>query len=75
MPVRVYEALTEIEAGMIESLLRANGIHPFELQKSSQVYLAGIDTNYYVEVPDHEAAAAREILKEFEVAHLAEPNE
>lgn len=52
------------EAGMVYSLLRANGYEPLDVQASAHCTLAGADQGYYVEVPESAIPAAREFLAE-----------
>ena len=75
MSVRVYRSLSEAEAGIVESLLRANGFHPEDILQSVHAFLGGTDPNYYVEVPEHEAHGARKLLNTFKVENVMESDD
>ena len=51
------------ETGLIISLLKENGYHPLDLQTAPHVSLAGADILYYVQIPDNEFEAAKDLLK------------
>ncbi len=63
--VTVFSAFNLTEAQMIRSQLEAAGFHPFLANESSASWLAGFSTatTVRVEVPDNEAADAREFLE------------
>jgi hypothetical protein len=56
MTVKVYAAQSEPEAGMVESLLRANGFHPVRYN-SAFIGRGGSDRYHYIEVAEDEADA------------------
>lgn len=60
----VFRGRTQSEADLAISLLRSMGLHPMDLQTSPHITLAGAELSYRVEVPEAEAAQARQILTE-----------
>jgi len=58
MFTEVYTAQTPAEAEVVISLLRANGIHPLDLEMSPRVFFAGADRWFHVRVPTEEIEAA-----------------
>ena len=64
----IRRARTEAKAGLLISILQQSGLHPLELGTSGHYSLAGADFDYAVEVPNDEAAEAREILSAYDAA-------
>jgi hypothetical protein len=62
MFAEIYTALSPSEAEIIISLLRANGIHPLDLEMSPRIGFAGADLFYHVRVPQEEVEAAKQVL-------------
>lgn len=58
----IATAPTAIDAELILSMLRAEGLHPLDLAMSAHVSIAGADLAYPIRVPAAEAVAARECL-------------
>ncbi|HCX34977.1 MAG TPA: hypothetical protein DHV08_16470 [Rhodocyclaceae bacterium] len=63
MLTRIYAAQSCPEAEIVISLLRVDGLHPLDLERSPNVCLAGADLWYYVRIPTDEVEAARNILR------------
>jgi len=62
--VKVAIILDYPTAGMLQSLLCVEGLHPLEVQDSPHVGFNGDDFGYYVEVPVPEAAKAVALIRE-----------
>ena len=62
----VRTARTQVEAGLLVSLLQQAGLHPLDLDTAGHFSLAGADIDYSVRVPTDELAEAREILSEYD---------
>ena len=63
---RVRSARTQVEAGLIISILRQSGLHPLELGTAGHYSLAGVDVDYSVQVPTDEAEEARNVLTAYD---------
>ena len=64
--VTIYTALEPADAQLVRSSLEAAGFHPFVADENSAIYLGGgtaATQGIRVQVPDPEAAEAREFLK------------
>ena len=64
MFMRIAFTLNQVEAGRIHSLLESGGFNPAPIDYSSHVSVAGAEQGYHVEVPEPEAQAASEFLKQ-----------
>lgn len=64
MFVRIAFTWNLAEAGRIQSLLESGGYHPARVDTSSNVTVAGAEQGYDVEVPETEANAAIDFLKQ-----------
>jgi len=62
----VRTARTQIEAGLLISVLQQAGLHPLELDTSSHYSVAGVDIDYSIRVPTDELAQAGEVLSEYD---------
>ena len=62
----VRTARTQIEAGLLISMLEHAGLHPLEVDTSSHFSIAGVDIDYSIRVPTAELAQAREVFSEFD---------
>ena len=73
---KLLQTRTQVEADLLISLLRAEGLHPSDLRPWPNVSLAGGDLFYTIEVPVQEAEAAGEILGSLPTNHglTAGPN-
>ena len=61
----VRTARTAVEAEMMIAALRAAGLHPVDLNRSSHFTLAGADVSFHHEAPTEEAEEARDFLKSY----------
>ena len=63
-PVAVFTTFNQAEAQIVRSQLEAAGFHPFVANENAPVTLGGFSkaTTIRVEVPETEAANAREFL-------------
>jgi hypothetical protein len=59
----VRSARTEVEANMLIAFMRSAGLHPLDLNTSSNFSLAGADIEFEIVVPTEELNEARELLK------------
>jgi hypothetical protein len=62
----VRSARTQVEAGLLISLLQQSGLHPLELGTAGHYSLAGVDVDYSVQVPSEEAEEAKNILTAYD---------
>ena len=62
----VRTARTEVEAGLLISVLQQSGLHPLELGTAGHYSLAGADIEYSVQVPSEEATEARQVHDAYE---------
>ena len=60
---RIYAAQSPLQAEVVISFLKVQGLHPLDLQMSPSILLAGADQSYHVQVPPEEVEAATEALK------------
>jgi hypothetical protein len=63
---------TAIEADLLISAMRSEGLHPLDLQTAGHFSLAGTDISYYVQIPTTELAAAREFLSAYDESSCPE---
>jgi len=57
---------TAVEADMLITFLRAEGLHPTDINTSAHFSLAGAEIEFPIEVPTQELGAARELLKGYD---------
>ena len=62
MFTEIFTAQSSSEAEIVIALLRANGIHPSDLEMSPRIGFAGADLWYHVRVPLEEVESAKEVL-------------
>ena len=62
----VRSARSQVEAGLLISILEQSGLHPLELSTAGHYSLAGADIDYAVQVPSDEAVEASEILSAYD---------
>jgi hypothetical protein len=55
---------TEVEADMLITFLRSEGLHPTDINTSAHFALAGAEVEFPIQVPTDELRAARKLLKE-----------
>ena len=66
---------TAIEADLLIAVLRSHGLHPLDLQTTSNFTLGGDDNSYNVEVPTAEAKEAKEFLQALDnPTHILPPD-
>ena len=58
----IYASKNTTDADMIISLLKSNGFHPLDLQRSAHAGFAGADIFFNVQIPDEEYKRAKEFL-------------
>lgn len=63
-PATIFKTFSQIEAQIIRSHLETAGFHPFVANENGPFTLGGFSksTLIRVEVPENEAAAARELI-------------
>jgi hypothetical protein len=54
---------TAVEADMLITFMRTDGLHPLDINTSSHFSLAGAEIEFPIRVPTEELSAARELLK------------
>jgi len=59
-------ARTQIEAGLLISVLQQAGLHPLEFDPSSHYSVAGVEIDYPIRLPTDELAQAREVLSAYD---------
>lgn len=55
---------SQLDAGIIVSLLHAHGVHAMPIDCSGHVSVAGAEQGYHVEVPTKDADAAVKLLRQ-----------
>jgi hypothetical protein len=60
---RIYAAQNAAQADVVISFLKAQGLHPLDLQMSPIAFFGGADQLFHVQVPSEEVEAATEALK------------
>ena len=61
----VCTARTQIEAGLLASILKQAGLHPLEVSTSGHISIGGAEIDYSLRVPTEELTEAREVLRAF----------
>ena len=62
---------TAIEADLLISALRAEGLHPLDLETAGHISLGGADISYHIQVPTSELAQVAEFLKAYDESSTA----
>ena len=57
---------TAVQADMLISFLRGEGLHPNDINTSAHFSLAGAEIDFPIEVPTEELDAAQELLKAYD---------
>lgn len=57
---------TAIEADLLISALRSEGLHPLDLQTAGHISLGGADVSYHIQVPTSELDQVAEFLKAYD---------
>ncbi len=57
---------TAVEADMLITFLRSEGLHPIDINTSAHFSLAGAEIEFPINVPTGELDAARELLKGYD---------